>query len=268
MRSILTAALAVILMAGWAVAGEKASEVTKPVTVVKDVPQEETLVSMKTEVMSKFLDRSVLRNDDPVAKSDVRIDYKNFGLEFRGAMDLTDIHENGGDFTDIDLQFDYTFRVQKAAIQLGVIYYAYPNSDQESTEELFGKVSYDLGHGLTPYAALYWDFDEVDGLYGEVGVDHVLDLSNRIKLGPISSVKVKSHANVGLGSSDFNEYYHGVDDNGALDLKLGVGVEFGIGKMWTLMPNVEYYYMIDNDVDRGTDDDSGWIYGLSLGCKF
>ena len=46
MRSILTAALAVILMAGWAVAGEKASEVAKPVTVVKKDAEAEGLISI------------------------------------------------------------------------------------------------------------------------------------------------------------------------------------------------------------------------------
>lgn len=237
---------------------------------VPNQAQEEPLVTMKSQVLSKFLDRSVLRNDDFVTTTDVRVEYKNFGLEINGVADLTNDNENINEVTDIDLQFDYTYHYNKLALQVGLNYFIYPNDKEEqSTVELFTKASYDLGWGLVPYTKIACDIDEAQGQYFEVGSDHVLDLTDKVKkLGPIESIKVLSHANIAYGTSDYNEYYFDHKDNGFQMVKVGTGVEFGV-KKWTVAPTLEYYYMLDHTIDNAMDEDAnGLIYGLQFGCKF
>lgn len=233
---------------------------------------EETIVTTRTGVLSKYLDRSVLRNADPVVVSDVRVDHKNFGLELKGIMDTTNYNDNSWEFTKIELQFDYTFHFNKLATQVGLVYFTYPSSNgrsEKSTEEAFIKSSYDVGYNLTPYVKMSYDLDEANGLYTEVGAEHVLDISDKVKFGPITSTKVKSHASIGYASNNYNDYYFGHDDNNFDIAKIGTGVEFGIGKMWTVTPDVEYYYMLDKTIDNNYDKyGSGFICGLNLGCKF
>jgi len=232
--------------------------------------QDEVMVDMKSQVLSKFLDRAVLRNEDPVTRSDVRVEYKNFGLEIGGVADLTNFDDNAGELTDVDVQLDYTYHRKALAIQMGFGYFTYPNSTEDNTAEVFTKFSYDLKYGLTPYLKVAYDFDEADGYYSELGLNHTLNLlPETMNLWKIDRVELKSHANVSYGSSNYNDYYFGDNGNGFEMAKIGTGSEFGIGKKWTLTPEAEYYYTMDGHTDNLMDSrGNGFIYGLSLDCKF
>jgi hypothetical protein len=239
-----------------------------------EVPKEEVFVSMKTAIMSKYLDRSVVRNEDPVMTSDVRLEYKKWGLELRTAFDTTDYNDNSGEMTDVEIQLDYNVDYKTVDFQFGYLGHAYPAGDkQKGTSELFVKASKDMAYNLTPYIMAAYDIDEVDGVYGETGVNHKHDLTDKIpqRLSRVKSAKLLSHANVGYGSAKYNDYYFDAKDNGFQDAKVGTGLEMGFGKTGsvTLTPSAEYYYMLDSGLNSATDEDTcGMIYGLTLGCKF
>ena len=239
----------------------------------KDAATEDdaALVDIKTALFSKDVRRGLVWNEDPVVKTDARIEYKNFGLEFSGVLDLTDYHneEADGSFVNLDVQLDYTFHLpKKFDAQIGVISYNYPEIDLDSTAEVFGKISYKGMNNLTPYIASYVDVDEAEGVYSVLGVQYTYDLTGKSVFGKLKSAALQSVLEVGYGSNNYHSYYVGVDDNSFANFKASLGLDLGLTKNVSLTPSIEYNYLMDGEVRDEVQDHSNFVYGLTLGVKF
>jgi hypothetical protein len=213
---------------------------------------EEPAVSVDAEVLavSKYIWRGLEVNEEFVLQPSVTMGYAGFSFNFWGNMDLTDFGEDecvytsdcddrAGQFTEIDLTLDYTYTLERFSLGVGVIAYVFPNWDgSEDTHEVYGTLGYDTL--LQPSLTVYYDFDEVEGMYATFGIGHSFAVSERIG--------IDLSASIGFADSDYNQAYFGVDDSSLVDFNAGIGVPIQITDMISITPVLTFTTLVDDDL--------------------
>ena len=213
-------------------------------------------------VISKYVWRGLVLTDDPVLQPSLTVGYKGLGLNIWANTDLTDVNDTPGEINELDYTLDYSFSVKKVSMSVGVIQYTFPHTSFEPTTELFGTASLDVL--LAPTVKIYWDVDEVGGVYGTVGIGHSFPLKE-VK-GSSSSLDLS--ASLGYATSGWNEGYYGVHSSGLVDLLLTVGLPVSIDKHLSITPYISYSQLIDGDLKDAVEDDNATFFGATLSLAF
>jgi hypothetical protein len=239
--------------------------------------QEDVVVEMKTAVLSDYVFRGQLRNDDPIAASEVSISKGIFDLDIRGNMDLTDITDNQQQFTEFQIDLGFEKQVydnpgnkllSAASIFGGLVYYSFPESDREATTELYAGVDVTTAGGVHLKPTLFYDVDEVDGAYLDLAAYRPIDLPLKFKaLGQEFKTVLTPELGLGWGSSEYNEAYWGVQDSAFSDWHAALSLMIQSDKL-EFGPSIRYTDLLEADIQDGQDDSANVIYGLSLGYKF
>ncbi len=213
---------------------------------------------------SKYVWRGIAVVDDHVFQPSVTIGYGNLSLNVWGSRDLTSENGSAGDFTEIDYTIDYSWSHDDLGFSVGAIYYDFPHDGGAGTYEVYGAASLDVM--LSPTLTLYADIDEADGMYATFGVGH----SFRGLWQPLKDVSLGLDvgASVGLGSSNYNDFYFGVDETALTDALVSVGWPLQIGERWTLTPSVCFSQLLDGDIRDALSNDSNMWGGISLAFSF
>jgi len=209
---------------------------------------------------SKYIWRGFNVNDDPVFQPDVWLSYKGLTLDVWGNMDLTDIHDNEGEFNEIDYTVDYSWDWNKLGFSAGAIHYEFPNTAFDSTSEVYGAVGYDTI--LSPTLTVYYDFDEADGFYGTFGLSHSFEVPKVID-GVSASLDLSGE--VGFASANWNDFYYGADHTAFDNLLVTAAFPVAIGGHVTVGPSVSYSTTLDDTLASKADDDHVFIWGATVG---
>jgi hypothetical protein len=109
---------------------------------------------------------------------------------------------------------------------------------------------------------VYYDVDAVEGFYAALSVGHSFENLGDLPFG------IDLGANLGLGGSEYNEAYWGVDSAELNDLTLTAGFPFDVGG-FTVTPTLAYVAVLGSDVsDAAGDDDSIFYGGVGLAMEF
>ena len=219
-------------------------------------------VGVDVAVNSKYVWRGLILTDDPVLQPSLTVGYKGLGLNVWANTDLTDINGTPGEVNELDYTLDYSFSVSKVNLDVGVIQYTFPHTGFEPTTELFGTAAVDVL--LSPTVKIYWDVDEVGGLYGTVGIGHSFSL---MEVKGISS-SLDLSGSIGYATSSWNEGYYGVKSSGLVDLLLTAGLSIPIDAHLSVTPYVSYSKVIDGDLKDAVADDSATFFGATLSVAF
>jgi hypothetical protein len=214
---------------------------------------------------SKYVWRGQLLVDDWVAQPSVNVGLGNFTFNVWGNYELTDENESDKKFTEIDLTLDYTFQIGKFSIPVGLIHYMFPNTEFDATTEIYAGVSYDWI--VSPSLTIYQD---LDAAAGGTYVNFAASYSYAIPNMPEGvSVGIDLGAGISYATSDYNNYYYGVDESHWTDFAASLAVPIGFHDgMFTITPAVTHTFLVDGQIKDTTEDDTNTFFGISFTASF
>ena len=224
---------------------------------------------VKADFFSKYIWRGQNLNDDPVFQPAIAVTYKGITADIWGNLDLTNIHGNSGDFSEIKYYLDYSAdmpRMEGVEYSIGVIYYDFPGTEEPDTTEVYWGLNFDLP--LKPSITVYHDVDEAEGSYVSLAIEQSIE--KIAELGPEMPIGMHIGARLGWGSGSYNKFYWETDQSKLNDLALSISfpIEFN---GWTLAPSLNYVTLLSDDIRdsdaHGTDSDF-FFTGIGLSKRF
>ncbi len=219
-----------------------------------------------TDFFSKYVWRGQLLDVDPVFQTGLNASFKGLNAAIWGSLELTNINDNGGEFTEFDYSLDYSGDfpgINGLGYSVGVIYYDFPNTDFSGTTEVYWGFSLDVP--FSPSVTVYHDVDEVEGSYVSLTFGHsiekILDITPNLPVGMDIS------ASLGWGSSSYNKSYWGVDSSKMQDLTLSVSFPLGPGG-WTITPSLNYVTLLSGSIRDNAADSDIFFAGVGLSKSF
>lgn len=207
--------------------------------------------------VSKYIWRGQLFTDDFVAQPFINISHKNFTLSLWGNTELTNVNNSKRDTTEIDITVDYSNYFPDLPVvgySVGFIYYAFPNTNFNSTTELYAGLN--LKTILSPYIKIYRDIDEVDGTYTSVGVSESL----------INEINV--NASLGWGDKNYNHFYWGKNSGKFNDLVISISRSIEIKNNISIIPSLSYIRLIDKSLGSIGGNKDEFVIGLNFMKRF
>jgi len=253
MRSLIT------IILGLALLGPAAAAAMGPVDLTAEVG-----------LFDRYVWRGLTVNDNLVMQPELSAALGGFGLGLWGNFDADDEDGSSG-FNEYDLTLSYGVSLPTVSLDLGFIYYSFPDASVFNTIEGYASVTASVL--LSPSLTVYRDLDAVEGWYWEAGVSHGLPLS------PAASLDLG--ARVGLGSGRYLEGYFpgaggeelGEDPaSGSLtDLLLTASLPWHPIPLVTVTPSVGWSTLLGDasDLVDGVDGDTDTvILGLTGSVSF
>jgi len=214
---------------------------------------------------SKYVWRGLNCVDESVLQPSAFLSLSGMTAGVWGNMELTDVNEfteeddRAGAFTEVDWYLGYELDLLLAGLSAGVGWYTYPNTEAESTAELY--VSGYAKVLFSPELTIYQGIKEAEGMYVSVSGSQEL---GGISLAPTVAMTPTLSANLGWGNKVHNNYNFGVDKAAMTDLTIDLSAPVGIGLVFTVTPAVHYSMMLDDEISDGFEDSSNFWGGLSL----
>ncbi|NQV35214.1 MAG: hypothetical protein HQ515_21145, partial [Phycisphaeraceae bacterium] len=159
------------------------------------------------DYVGKYIWRGRVVTDDPALQPGVTVGLDKLTFGVWGTIDTTNINGDRNQFQEVDYTVDYTDAlpdVEGVTYSVGAILYEFPttNGRTNATTEIYGGLGFDCI--LNPTVTLYYDMDDADGFYGNVGVSHSLDISEYgLMEDMITSVDLA--ASLGYADRKFNQ---------------------------------------------------------------
>jgi hypothetical protein len=218
--------------------------------------------SLDVPVLSAYVWRGQVLNDEAVAQPTFTISKGGFALNWWGSFNLTDnATGDEAEFSEHDITVSYstTCPLTGAGVTVGIVNYDFPNvglADAEGnlslvndTREAF--VIYSLGDVLlSPTLSVYYDFKEADGFYGSLGISHGIALTDALELG--------LSASIGGATSDWGDFYYG-EAEGLTDASVGASLPIALSDTLTLTPGVTYTVLLE-DAEDAVDASGDSLY--------
>lgn len=222
-------------------------------------------VSLDATAASAYVWRGQVLNEDAVLQPSLTASKAGFTINWWGNMALSDAQTGDeGEFSEHDIGISYGFKcpLTGADITLGLVNYDFPNQALTDTNGAVNGLVADTREAylifalsdvvLAPTLTVYYDFKEVEGAYGSLGISHSFELGDDISL--------SAAASIGAATEDYNDFYFGVADNALNDGNLTVSAPIAVTESFTLTPSVQYTWLLDSDVKDGAasiykDDD-------------
>ena len=201
-----------------------------------------------------YIWRGQTSTDDWVFQPDVSASWNGFTAGIWGNLDVGNDNGRDGSFTEYDYYLDYSGQfTEMLGYSVGGIYYYFPGGD--ATAEVYGGVNVDCV--ANPALTVYWDFDEVGGIYANFAVSHSLEYWPDLPFG------IDLGASIGWGDGGYNDDYWGTAARPKVgselnDLVLSAAFPFEVGAV-TVTPSVTYVSLLGSDVRKSdaydTDND-------------
>lgn len=231
-------------------------------------------LNVTADLFGKYIWRGQNIDDDPVLQPSISGSYGQLTAAIWGNLELTNINDKSGDFSELDYSLDYSDTlpgIDGVRYSAGVIYYDFPSRAADGTKapdttELYWGLSFDLL--LSPSITVYHDADEAEGSYVSLAVGHSIE--KIVELGPDVPVGAEISASLGWASGSYNKYYWGTDQSKLNDLVVSVSFPVALGDC-TLTPSLNYVTLLSDDI-RDTDaygtDSDFFIAGVGLSKRF
>jgi uncharacterized protein (TIGR02001 family) len=201
-------------------------------------------------IYSAYVWRGIVINDEAVMQPALTVSKGGFSANVWGNFDFTDSIGTEHEFSEIDITLSYTWEFEMFGLEIGYVEYLFPNTSEEGTREIFATCSVDIL--LSPTVTLYYDVDEIDGLYVLFSAGHSLEVTEVIGL--------DLGAGVGLANADYNDGYFGVDDGAFVDMVFSADLSWAATDNITLSGGIAYMALLDSSLkDASSDDDK--FYG-------
>lgn len=227
---------------------------------------------LSVDALSRYVWRGQVLNDDASLQPSLTVDAGHgFSLNVWGSMNLTDegsSAEEGLDtefkFIELDLTLSYALPLGEDApisAEVGVVQYTFPEAGG-STREAYLSIGANLP--LSPTATIYYDFDDIDGWYGSLGLGHELELGEALSL--------ELGASVGYADSKYNEAYFGTAEDALNDLTASATLTYTVSESLSVSGLVQYFVLLDSSIQDGAKElygeDEGFVGGGRVTYSF
>jgi hypothetical protein len=220
-------------------------------------------VELGADFVSHYVWRGQLLTDGPVIQPSVTASWRGLRLNVWASVDATDVNEQGSEHVriqEVDYTLSYTFSpVEGLDLAGGLIEYDFPGTRFDATQELFASASASAVP-LAPTLALYYDIDEVNGVYANFSVGHTFEVSEKLGLGV--------GAGAGWADADYNFGYFGVHDGAAGDVSLSAGLEYAVSEKLSVSGYVGYTELIEGDIEDAVSDSDVLLGGVRVTISF
>ncbi len=223
------------------------------------VAQDEFGVTIGADLVSDYIWRGQVRNDDGAIQPWACLKVDSFTAKVWGSLDLDDQPNDAQwEFTEVRFLGSYAIPIGSYTLDVGAIYYNYPNTESGNTFEVFGTFTF-TGVIFDPYVSLYYDLDEVEGFYARVGGGYGQELE---------TFNWALDVSLGLGSSDYNDAYFGLNELGLNDLRITFTVTVPFSEQFSASAFVLASWLIDDDFRESVEDDSEIGFGGGISYSF
>ena len=199
-------------------------------------------------LVSKYIWRGQRLTNAPSLQPSMTMGIGGFSLNVWGNMDLTAVNEGDalflpenpttpgnaglkGKFTEVDYAFSYAHSFEAVSIDVGTIFYAFPerSASLATTTEIYGSLSLDT-IPLAPSATLYIDVDETRASGGDTGIYFLLAAGHSVPFDHEVFTGLDLSASLAFVNGGFSQFYYGADQTGAHDLNLTVSLPITLGE--------------------------------------
>ena len=223
--------------------------------------QDPVSFEVTADVFSKYVWRGQNITDDWSFQPGVSATYAGLTAGVWGALDLTDENGESGEFIEFDWYVDYSGQItEMIGFSVGGIYYVFPGAGE--TTEIYAGLSFDTI--ASPSVTVYYDIDEVEGMYVALGAGHTIENIEGLEDMPFA---IDLSANLGWGDSSYNDAYWGVDSGELNDLTLSAAFPFEVGPV-SVTPSVTFVTVLGGDISDVADDDSLVYFGVGAAYGF
>ena len=234
--------------------GSAATVLARPVQ--DDDP--EVSISVDAAVMNKYIWRGILLTDGAVLQPSLSIGIGGASFNIWGNMDLSDVNGNEYKLNEVDYTGDYTFSLDSLSLSVGFIHYTFPNTDFDSTTELY--VGLGLDTVLSPSVTYYQDIDLIEGAYLSIGGGHSVPLGEDYSL--------DLGAALGWGSEEHNAFYYGAEVSGFTDFLVSASVTIPLNDLISITPTAGYSFLIEEDIRDAFEDPDNPLFGVAISLSF
>lgn len=218
-------------------------------------------VGAGVDLVSDYVWRGQLLTDDPVIQPYVEAGISGLTLNIWGSIDTTDINETGNEdyrVQEVDYSLGYGYSPTEGLdLSLGAILYDFPGTAFNATTELYLGASLS-SIPLAPSATVYYDVDEVEGMYASFGVGHSFGLSEQLSL--------SLGLSLGWGDSAYNDAYFGVDEGALNDLAVSVSLDYAVSETFSLSTYAGFSELVGSDIEDAVADSD--ILSAGVGFYF
>jgi hypothetical protein len=255
MKKFMTLGLVAVMAAGGAMADDGVVIVDQTASGSSSP----TEVTAEAALMSAYVWRGQVYNNDAVFQPQVTISHYDFSLNVWGNFDLGQNNSgNEGGFSEIDFSLAYTLPMDlsEISIDVGLINYTFPNAVSSSTDpdttELFVSATVTSWKDyFIPSVTGFGDVDEVDGTY------FLFDVAIPVSVSDVFAVD--AGASAGWGNTSYNDAYWGygapgsstqAKDSGWNDYNVYANASYELMENVTLSANLTYTWL-DGTVRKG-----------------
>jgi len=211
-----------------------------PLPVPEAPPAKDWSVGVSADLVSRYVWRGILINEDPVVQPSATLTWKGLSLNVWQSWDTTDQLNHRGKVQETDYTLSYSKTVLDGKLTLsgGAILYTFPDAGVFNTTELFAAAT--VNTLLSPTIAVYKDIDESRGLYINPSISHTITINDK------ANVVLK--ASVGWGDAKNNGFYLGSAGGEVADYGLSAQLNYSVTSAFVVSPYIKFSDFIDGDI--------------------
>ena len=201
-------------------------------------------VEVSVDVLSDYIWRGTICNDNPVWQPSVTLGYDagDFGSASFNAWSSFDMTHKRGSSTNSRRscgaqEFDYTLSyantVGPVGLEIGHIWYTFPNNNGHSDQDLYATVSYENDY-VTPSASAYWNYSDSAGT-DPSAVYFSFALSRDFS--PVDDLTLTPKAEVGFGDHAYTGSAGGTE---LTDQTLGFAAKYAFTEWFSVGAQINY----------------------------
>lgn len=209
---------------------------------------------------SKYVWRGLDLVNGSVLQPKISLSQCNFTATLWGNFDLSNVNNNAGKFSEVDIKLDYSSFFKLCSLPLrysfGIIHYVYPATSDPDTTETYVGISFESYISTAFFT--YYDFDEVNGWYLNLACwkkwENIFCPRRFLTIG------FEARASLGWGNKQYNEFYFGVEQNRFLDLLFTLGMP-STYYCWNFAPFISYSYLVAPSIRENNVFPSSNLWG-------
>ena len=242
----LTAPLAPALLA------EEAAAPQQPAEALEKSDESPFSVEVSMDILSDYVWRGTICNGNPVWQPSVTagLDLGDYGKFAGNVWQSYDLTRKRGTATnsrrscglqEIDYTLNYAVEIAGVGLEVGHIFYTFPNNNGHSDQDLYATISYD-NPIVTPSASAYWNYSDSAGndiscLYYSLGLSHDFEVTEKFTISPSASLGFGGNAWTDCGTE-------------MTDQTVGVSASYAVTDYLTVSAQVNYTWIPSHELRR------------------
>ena len=271
MKKLLFMAVVMVAAACVVSAQETSGTAAPAAAVAEESPDTGFSFAATMDIYSAYVWRGLVVNDRPVWQPGGTIsydtgDYGTFAVNVWANFDMTDRmgHTTGAGLNEVDYTASYAIDVGPCSLSVGHVWYTFPKVNGEdyysSTREVYATAQYN-NDIVNPFVKVYYDYEALEGFYGNAGLNKTVELNDRVSVG--------TEVSLGAGDGDYmSGYFATEDDAGVADFNAAVFASYALTDNVSVGARLAWLSVVDGEARDNVDDQELLWGGVNLAASF